>query len=59
MTRFETCSRCHEPLEEGVRRGIIIEYYPGDPTIPEILCKECMKSFLNWKEIMRSKEAKE
>ena len=42
-----------------MRRGIVIEYYPGDPTIPEILCKECMESFLNWKEIMRSKEAKE
>lgn len=42
------CSRCHEPLEEGIRR-----------TGPNMLCKECMDSFFEWKKIMRSKEAKE
>lgn len=67
------CSRCHEHLGEGTRRAIVIVYYPEDPaypplrTMPKMLCKKCMDSFfewkdmsfLHWKEIMRSKEAKE
>lgn len=67
------CSRCHEPLGEGTRRAIVIVYYPEDPTypplrtMPKMLCKKCMDSFfewkdmgfLDWREIMRSKEAKE
>ena len=47
MTGIERCSRCHEPLGEGIRR-----------TMPNMLCKKCMDSFLDWREIMRSKEAK-
>ena len=73
MTAIERCSRCHEPLGEGIRRGIVIEYYPEDPvnpplrTLPKMLCKKCMDSFfewkdmefLDWREIIRSKEEKE
>ena len=73
MAVIERCSRCHEPLGEGIRRGIVIEYYPEDPTkpplrtMPKMLCKKCMGSFfewkvmgfLDWKKTMRSKEAKE
>ena len=73
MAVTERCSRCHEPLGEGIRRGIVIEYYPENPvnpplrTLPRMLCKKCMDSFfewkdmgfLDWKEIIRSKEAKE
>ena len=64
MTAIERCSRCHEPLGEGIRRGIVIEYYPENPmnpplrTLPKMLCKKCMDSFFEWKD-MRSKEAKE
>ena len=73
MIPIDRCSRCHEPLGEGIRRAIVIVYYPEDPvnpplhTMPKMVCKECMISFLEWehmafldrKEIMRSKEAKE
>ena len=73
MTAIEKCSRCHEPLGGGIRRAIVTVYYPEDPinpplhTMPKMLCKKCMDSFfewkdmafLDWKEIMRSKEAKE
>ena len=73
MTVIERCSRCHEPLGEGIRRGIVIEYYPENPvnpplrTLPKMLCKKCMDSFfewkdmgfLDWREIIRSKEEKE
>ena len=73
MTGINKCSRCYEPLEEGIRRGVVIEYYPENPvnpplrTLPKMLCKKCMDSFfewkdmgfLDWREIMRSKEAKE
>lgn len=73
MTAIERCSRCHEPLGEGIRRAIVIVYYPEDPinpplhTMPKMLCKKCMDSFfewkdmgfLDWREIMRSKEEKE
>ena len=48
MPALIKCSRCHEPLGEGIMR-----------TGPEMLCKKCMDSFLDWREIMRSKEAKE
>lgn len=47
MAAIEKCSRCYEPLGEGIRRGIVIEYYPEDPvnpplrTMPRMLCKEC------------------
>ena len=57
MTAIERCSRCHEPLGEGIRRGIVIEYYPEDPvnpplrTMPRMLCKQCMDSFFEWKEV--------
>ena len=56
MTAIERCSRCHEPLGEGIRRGIVIEYYPENPvnpplrTLPKMLCKKCMDSFFEWKE---------
>ena len=62
MIAIEKCSRCHEPLGESIRRGIVIEYYPEDHvnpplrTLPKMLCKKCMDSFFEW---MRSKEAKE
>ena len=73
MAAIERCSRCYEPLGEGIRRAIIIEYYPEDRTnaplrtMRKFLCKKCMDSFfewkdmgfLDWREIMRSKEAKE
>ena len=73
MAVIERCSRCHERLGEGIRRAIVIEYYPEDPTnpplrtMPKMLCKQCMDSFfewkdmgfLDWREIMRRKEAKE
>ena len=73
MIPIDRCSRCHEPLGEGIRRAIVTVYYPEDPvnpplhTIPKMLCKKCMESFFEWKdmafldrkEVMRSKEAKE
>lgn len=55
MARIDRCSRCHEPLGED---------YQEDPTDlplytePKILCRKCMDSFFEWKD-MRSKEAKE
>ena len=56
MAVIERCSRCHDPLGEGIRRGIVIEYYPENPTnpplrtLPKMLCKKCMDSFFEWKE---------
>lgn len=73
MDVIDRCSRCYEPLGKGIRRAIIIEYYPEDPTnpplhtMPKMLCNKCMGSLFEWKnmgfldrrEVMRSKEAKE
>lgn len=55
MSRIERCSRCHELLGEDYQDLTNLPLY----TEPKILCKKCMDSFLEWREIMRSKEAKE
>ena len=57
MTAIDRCSRCYGPLGGDVRRVIVIKYYrdnlKGGPLseLRNVICKECMESFLDWKEM--------